>query len=110
MSENVGMRGFFQRKQIFDFLNLYSKIFNSHFEYLILSKNTIALFALFALFNDNAVNFLELIKNIIIIYVIHENLKFKIEHQNLFSKMPFYQSILILSSSYNFFIQSLFIE
>ena len=31
-----------------------------------------------------------------IIYVIHENLKFKIEYQNLFSKMAFEQNILIL--------------
>ena len=40
MSENVEMRWFqircfFQRKQIVDFLNLHSKIFNSHFEFLI---------------------------------------------------------------------------
>ena len=32
----VALRCFFQRKQIADFLNLYSKIFNSHFEFLIL--------------------------------------------------------------------------
>ena len=54
----VVLRCFFQRKQIVDFLNHYSKIFNSHFSL----KNTIALFALFALFtlfNDNVVNFLE---------------------------------------------------
>ena len=45
------LRYLFQRRQIVGFINLLSLIFKSNFEFLILMKNTIAMFALL---KDNA--------------------------------------------------------